>query len=83
VRTLLRVLAARRGGLVSHDALTEALWPQRPPHDPAANLSVLVNRARRALGDPAVVRTGDGGYALGARVVVDVEVLACDAGELS
>jgi DNA-binding SARP family transcriptional activator len=68
------VLAARRGGLASHDALTEALWPQRPPHDPAANLGALVNRARRALGHPAAVRTEDGGYTLGATVVIDVEV---------
>jgi hypothetical protein len=48
--------------------------PQCLPRDAAAKLGVLVNRARRALGDPAAVRTGDGGYALGARVVVDVEV---------
>src|SRR5581483_277653 len=37
-RTLLRVLATRRGELVSTDALTEALWPDRAPADPAANL---------------------------------------------
>src|SRR3954449_11473831 len=51
VRTLLRVLAVRRPDLMSHEALAEALWPDRLPADPAANLGVLVNRARRALGD--------------------------------
>ncbi|HEU5111212.1 MAG TPA: winged helix-turn-helix domain-containing protein, partial [Micromonosporaceae bacterium] len=64
VRTLLRVLAVRRPDLVSYDALAEALWADRPPADPAANLNVLVNRARRALGDGAAVVTGTGGYAL-------------------
>ena len=50
VRALLRILTTRRGELVSHDVLTEMLWGDRPPSDPVANLQVLVNRARRALG---------------------------------
>lgn len=65
VRTLLRVLAVRRPDLVPHGVLADALWPDRLPADPAANLGVLVNRARRALGDPGLVVTGAGGYALG------------------
>ncbi|MDD7939823.1 BTAD domain-containing putative transcriptional regulator [Actinomycetospora lutea] len=65
VRALLRVLAVRRPNLVPHDVLVEALWPDRPPADPVANLNVLVNRARRAVGDPAVIITGTSGYALG------------------
>lgn len=65
VRTLLRVLAVRRPDLVPHEALAEALWPDRLPADPAANLGVLVNRARRAVGDPRLIVTGSGGYALG------------------
>ena len=65
VRTLLRVLAVRRPDLVPHGVLTEALWPDRPPADPVANIGVLVNRARRALGNPATIVTGGGGYALG------------------
>ncbi|MFC5208749.1 BTAD domain-containing putative transcriptional regulator [Pseudonocardia sulfidoxydans] len=65
VRTMLRVLAVHDGDLVPHDVLADAVWPQRLPADPAGNLGVLVNRARRALGDPAVVVTGSGGYALG------------------
>lgn len=61
-RTLLRVLVTRRGELVSRDALIEALWPRRAPADPGASLNVLVNRARRALGDPSPLVTGTGGY---------------------
>src|SRR5207237_766891 len=49
-RSLVQVLLTRRGSYVSREALTQALWPQRPPADPAANLRVLVNLARRALG---------------------------------
>lgn len=65
VRTLLRLLAVRAPALVPHDVLADALWPARLPADPAANLGVLVNRARRAVGDPGIVLTGPGGYALG------------------
>jgi DNA-binding SARP family transcriptional activator/tetratricopeptide (TPR) repeat protein len=71
VRTLLRVLAVRRPDLMSHEALAEALWPDRLPADPAANLGVLVNRARRALGDSRLIVTGTGGYGLG-KCIVDV-----------
>jgi DNA-binding SARP family transcriptional activator len=62
VRRLIRMLASRPGEFASRDVLTEALWPVRSPADPSANLTVLVNRARRALGDPAVIVTGPGGY---------------------
>jgi DNA-binding SARP family transcriptional activator len=72
VRTLLRVLAVRRPDLVPHDALADVLWPDRLPADPATNLGVLVNRARRALGDPATIITGSGGYALGS-CAVDID----------
>jgi DNA-binding SARP family transcriptional activator/class 3 adenylate cyclase len=75
VRTLVRVLVTRRGEYVSHDVLAEALWPARLPADPAANLKVLVNRARRALGDPGLILTAPGGYsfAAGDACVVDAE----------
>ncbi len=65
VRTLVKVLASRQGSYVSNDALAEALWPARLPSNPVANLQVLVNRARHALGDPALIVTGQGGYSLG------------------
>ncbi len=75
VRGLLKVLATRQGQFVSNDVLAEALWPDRLPSDPVANLQVLVNRARRALGDGSLITTGAGGYSLAAppRVVVDSE----------
>jgi len=76
VRTLLRILATRRGEFISHDALTEMLWADRPPSDPAANLQVLVNRARRALGRSDLLVTGPGGYSLAKTdgCVVDTEL---------
>lgn len=64
VRTLVKVLACHQGSFVSNDTLAEALWPSRPPSDPVANLQVLVNRARRALGDSSLIVTGQGGYTL-------------------
>ena len=61
--------------VVSRDALIEALWGEQLPADPATNLNVVVNRARRALGEPELIQTGGGGYLLrdGTEVVVDVE----------
>src|SRR5664279_1194183 len=75
VRTLLRILATRRGSFVSHDALTQMLWGEQRPSQPVANLQVLVNRARRALGDPTILLTGPGGYSLagGTACLVDTE----------
>jgi DNA-binding SARP family transcriptional activator len=64
VRALLRVLATRQGQFVPNDLLIEALWPEQPPASPAANLQVLVNRARRAVGRPELIHTGPQGYAL-------------------
>ncbi|MBL8928223.1 MAG: AAA family ATPase [Pseudonocardia sp.] len=75
VRTLLRVLAVRRPDLVPHEVLAEALWPDQQPADPAANITVLVTRARRALAVPEAVVTGPGGYALGPCTVDIAEFL--------
>ncbi|MGQ0481851.1 MAG: BTAD domain-containing putative transcriptional regulator [Pseudonocardia sp.] len=74
-RALVRVLAVRAPDLVSHDALAEALWPDRLPADPAGNLGVLVNRVRRAVEDPHLVVTGTGGYGLGPCTVDVAEFL--------
>jgi DNA-binding SARP family transcriptional activator len=76
VRTLLRVLAARQGQFVPNDVLAAALWPDQPPAKPEANLQVLVNRARRAVGWPSLIHTGPGGYALAGPpgCTVDTEV---------
>ena len=80
-RSLVQILLTRRGSFVSRDALTQALWPLRPPADPAANLRVLVNLARRALGDPALLITGPGGYAFsgGAGRRASTEISTCNA----
>src|SRR6185503_3705832 len=75
VRTLLRVLAVRRPDLVPHEVLAEALWPDQQPADPAANITVLVTRARRALAVPEAVVTGPGAYALGPCTVDVAEFL--------
>lgn len=80
-RTLVRLLVTRRGQLVSRDALVEALWPDGPPADPAANLKILVSRARRALGDPSLITAGPAGYAFrgDSRTQVDSELFLARA----
>jgi DNA-binding SARP family transcriptional activator len=77
VRALVRILATRRGSVVPSERLVELLWGDQPPADPAANLQVLINRARRALGRPELILTGHGGYGLaaGSGCIVDVEEL--------
>lgn len=78
VCTFVRMLVARRGEFVSRDVLAESLWPRRLPADPAANLRVLVTRARRALGDPSLIVTSPGGYSFSTdqHCVVDAEVFS-------
>jgi DNA-binding SARP family transcriptional activator len=75
VRQLVRILAAERGRVVTRDALIEALWGDQPPADPGTNLNVVVNRARRALGEADLIETAGGGYLLrtGPGIVVDAE----------
>ncbi len=73
VRTLVRILVTRRGTFVARDVLADALWPGRMPADPAANLRVLVQRARAALGDPALILTGPGGYSFAAGTACRVD----------
>ena len=78
VQTLIRLLVSRRGSFVSKDVLAEALWSERLPADPAANIEVLVSRARRALSDPSLILTVPGGYAFAGqgRCLVDAEEFA-------
>jgi DNA-binding SARP family transcriptional activator/tetratricopeptide (TPR) repeat protein len=72
-RRLVRVLAMRRGSVVPQDRLVDALWGDAPPADPAGNLSVLVTRARGAVGDRAWISAAAGGYALTGSCTVDAE----------
>jgi len=61
-RTLLAVLAAAAGRVVTAEALTDALWGDELPADPPAALFNQVSRLRRVLG--AALRTEPGGYRL-------------------
>ena len=75
-RTLIRLLVTRRGTVVPVDILAEALWPDRQPADPAANVAVLLSRVRRALADPKLISAASGGYlfAAGDSCTVDAEL---------
>ena len=57
-RTLLAMLAAERGRLVPLDRLVDQLWGVDPPSDPAANVSTLVSRTRRLLGEGVLATSG-------------------------
>ena len=54
-RQLVQILLRERGRLVPRDVLVAALWPEREPADPGANLAVLASRARHALGDSSLI----------------------------
>ena len=54
-RTLLKILAVASGSAVSADALIDAIWDEQLPADPAADLSVLVSRARAVVGADRLV----------------------------
>ena len=57
-RTLLALLAAERGAPVALDRIVEALWAERAPADPAANVATLVSRTRKLLGTDLITATG-------------------------
>jgi predicted ATPase/DNA-binding SARP family transcriptional activator len=63
-RTLLAVLAARRGRAVSADELIDALWGDRLPEHPASALQSQIFRLRRLLGDADSIGTEGAGYRL-------------------
>lgn len=68
-RTILGVLIARRGEVVSPDALAEAVWGTRPPASARKSLHSHISRLRRALAaaDPDgedLVKSVPGGYRL-------------------
>ncbi|GIF48807.1 DNA-binding SARP family transcriptional activator [Asanoa ferruginea] len=49
-RSVLAMLLARRGGLVTVDQLIDELWPDGPPADPRMLVHGQVSRLRRVLG---------------------------------
>ena len=68
-RTILGVLIARRGEVVSPDALIEAVWGARPPASARTSLHSHISRLRRTLAaiDPDgvdLVTSAPGGYRL-------------------
>ncbi len=84
-RRLLALLASARGNAVTTDRITEVLWADRPPSDPAANVATIVSRLRRTLGPDLVVGL-PGAYALGGAWSLDVteaEQLCAQAASLA
>jgi len=83
-RTLLKLLAVERPGLVPVDRMVEVLWPNGRPAAPEQNVATLVSRLRAALGAD-LIRGGRGGYRLaaGPGVVVDLDAAAgfCEQAE--
>src|SRR5829696_2283042 len=74
-RRLLALLVLERGREVSTDRAVEALWPTRPPRDPAAALQTHVFRLRQALPDGTVISSSRGYVLVGAGVDVDADRL--------
>ena len=56
---------------MSTDRITEVLWAERPPADPAANVATIVSRLRRVVGPDLVVGL-PGAYALGGTWSLDL-----------
>lgn len=83
-RTLLKLLAVERPGLVPVDRIVDVLWPAGRPAAPEQNIATLVSRLRAVLG-AGVIQGGRAGYRLaeGAGVVVDLDAAArlCDQAE--
>ena len=86
-RTLLKLLAVERRGLLSADQIADVLWDAagRPPAEPGQAVATLVSRLRAALG-PGVIRGGRDGYRLAGEpeVGVDLDAAAryCEHAEL-
>jgi len=74
-RTVLALLAVRRGRLVAADQIAEVLWGTRAPARPAAGVSTIVSRLRRALG-PETINGDRNGYRLGDSTWVDLSAAA-------
>ena len=83
-RTLLKLLAVERAGLVTVDRIVEILWPDERPAAPEQNVATMVSRLRAALG-AELIQGGRAGYrlAVGRGGVVDLDVAArfCEQAE--
>ena len=83
-RTLLKLLAVERPGLVTVDRIVEILWPDERPASPEQNVATMVSRLRAVLG-AELIQGGRAGYRLaaGPDVVVDLDVAAgfCEQAE--
>ncbi|WP_433830352.1 BTAD domain-containing putative transcriptional regulator [Actinoplanes sp. CA-015351] len=77
IRGLLVRLALAGGRPVTPAQLTDALWPDDRPSDPANALQSLVSRLRRLLGAGDAVTQTEGGYRL-AVAATDVDVTRFD-----
>ena len=62
-RTLVKMLAPRRGAPVSADRIVDALWGDDPPARPVDQVGVLVSRLRPVIGADRLRRT-DAGWSL-------------------
>ena len=83
-RTLLKLLAVERPGLVTVDRIVEILWPDERPAAPGQNVATMVSRLRAVLG-AELIQGGRTGYRLaaGPGVVVDLDAAAgfCEQAE--
>ncbi|WP_235921662.1 AfsR/SARP family transcriptional regulator [Lentzea tibetensis] len=70
-RTLLALLGASHGRLVTVETVVDELWGDEPPRQPEANVATLVSRLRAKFG-PDVIAGGRQGYRLGNAVGVDL-----------
>ncbi|SFO41525.1 Predicted ATPase [Saccharopolyspora antimicrobica] len=64
LRALLARLAVDAGRAVSVESLTEVVWPESTPENPAHALQSLIARLRRALPDRSALRSVSMGYLL-------------------
>ena len=62
-RTVLGVLAVRRGQVVTPDQVADAVWGERPPSSWPTQVQICIGRLRKALGASAI-ETIAGGYRL-------------------
>lgn len=64
LRALLIRLALDAGRVVTVESLSQALWPEEMPGDPAHAVQSLVSRLRQALPGGTALRSSSGGYRL-------------------